>query len=74
MSKNYTFEKTRFSKDCIITVTEIKRTWFGFGKKKKYVKRYRGHGIYWCDAVTGKMVSLADELWLSSIYVMNKMQ
>lgn len=72
MARNYTFERIKSSKDCIITVTEYKRSWFGFGKKTKHIKRYRGHDIFWRDAVTGRRASFSDELWLTSIWLMNK--
>ena len=72
MARNYTFERIKSSKDCIITVTEYKRSWFGLGKKTKHIKRYRGHDIFWRDAVTGRRASFSDELWLTSIWLMNK--
>ena len=72
MAKNYTFEKLKSSRDCIITVTETRRSWLQFGKKVKYIKRYRGHDIFWRDAVTGRRVSFMDELWLTAIFIFNK--
>jgi hypothetical protein len=72
MAKSFTFERIKSSKDCIITVTEYKRSWFGFGKKIKYVKQYRGHDIFWRDVATGRRASFSDELRFTSIWLMNK--
>lgn len=72
MSRDYTFEKLKSSKDCIITVTETRRSWLRLGKKIKHVKRYRGHDIFWRDEVTGRRASFVDELWLTSIWLFNK--
>ena len=72
MAKSYTFETIKYTKDCIVTVTEFKRSWFGFGKETKHVKRFRGHDIFWRNADTGKRISFKDELWLTAIWAANK--
>jgi hypothetical protein len=42
--------------EAIISVVDVKRSWFGFGKPQAIVSKYRGSSNVWYDAITGSRI------------------